>query len=682
MRMRFWPSVAVVLSLVVAVSLLVALGAQPADRGDITGVVVDSLGSALPGVTVTIVGPEHRQSVTDGRGIYMFRAVLPGRYEVRFELPGFGAETQGATVRAGRTESLRTAMAPLAAVTPQPIPRDRMRVDGPPLGGRTAVEPPPATPVPQAELGRQQAQPSVAAARPTGAPAETNSFPPRYVGPMNTEAYDSQDENPFRRVTADPLSTFSIDVDTASYANTRRFLMLGSLPPAGAVRIEELINYFRFDYPQPQGGQPFSVTTELAECPWNPKHRLALIGLQGRESLRESPPARNLVFLIDVSGSMMPSDKLPLVRNALRMLVDELTERDRVAIVVYAGSSGLVLPSTPGHHKARIHRAIGELEAGGSTNGGEGIQLAYRVAREHYIRGGINRVVLATDGDFNVGVTSQDELVRLIEQQRASGVFLSVLGVGTGNLKDSTMEKLADKGNGNYSYLDSLHEARKVLVREAGATLVTIAKDVKIQVEFNPKTVAGYRLIGYENRVLKHEDFNDDKKDAGDIGEGHSVTALYEIVPVGVEMDLPAVDPLKYQRPAEVNASASADELLTIKLRYKAPDGDESRLISTTLPRNHRNTPRSHGNTPRNHGNTEASLTPNLGFASAVAEVGMLLRDSKHAGSASYERAIARARTFRQDDPEGYRAEFIKLAELAASLKNLGGTKNEDMRRD
>jgi Ca-activated chloride channel homolog len=249
-------------------------------------------------------------------------------------------------------------------------------------------------------------------------------------------------------------------------------------------------------------------------------------------------------------------------------------------------------------------------------------------------------------------------------------------------LKDSTMEKLADKGNGNYSYLDSLHEARKVLVREAGATLVTIAKDVKIQVEFNPKTVAGYRLIGYENRVLKHEDFNDDKKDAGDIGEGHSVTALYEIVPVGVEMDLPAVDPLKYQRPAEVNASASADELLTIKLRYKAPDGDESRLISTTLPRNHRNTPRSHGNTPRNHGNTEASLTPNLGFASAVAEVGMLLRDSKHAGSASYERAIARARTFRQDDPEGYRAEFIKLAELAASLKNLGGTKNEDMRRD
>jgi Ca-activated chloride channel family protein len=475
----------------------------------------------------------------------------------------------------------------------------------------------------------------------------------RFAGPFNTEAYDHLDENPFRRVASDPLSTFSIDVDTASYANVRRFLNDGQLPPAGAVRIEELINYFRFDYPQPASGQPFSVTTELAECPWNPKHRLALVGLQGREIESANVPPRNLVFLIDVSGSMMSPDKLPLVQTSLRMLTDVLHARDRVAIVVYAGSTGLVLPSTSGDRKPEIHRAIAELTAGGSTNGGAGIQLAYRIAREHFIRGGVNRVVLATDGDFNVGTTSQDELIRLIEGERASGVFLSVLGVGTGNLKDSTMEKLADKGNGNYSYLDSLHEARKVLVREAGGTLVTIAKDVKIQVEFNPKAVNGYRLIGYENRMLRHEDFNDDKKDAGEIGAGHSVTALYEIVPAGVEMTAPGVDPLKYQMPTQTTSAASADELLAVKLRYKAPDGDESRLISSVVT------------------NQPQEIRVNLGFASAVAEVGMLLRKSQHAPTANYEAAIARARKFRQDDPEGTRAEFVKLAELAASLGRL-----------
>jgi Ca-activated chloride channel family protein len=475
----------------------------------------------------------------------------------------------------------------------------------------------------------------------------------RHVGPMNTEAYDSLDENPFRRVAVDPLSTFSIDVDTASYANARRFLNDGRLPPAGAVRIEELVNYFRYDYPQPRNGAPFSVTTELAECPWNAKHRLALIGLQGRDLPAEATPPRNLVFLLDVSGSMMSADKLPLIRHAMRMLVDELTARDRVAIVVYAGASGLVLPSTPGDQKTRVHDAIAGLEAGGSTNGGDGIRLAYKVAREQFIAKGVNRVILATDGDFNVGTTSQDELVRLIETERASGVFLSVLGVGTGNLKDSTMEKLADKGNGNYAYLDSLHEARKVLVREAGSTLVTIAKDVKIQIEFNPKTVAGYRLIGYENRMLRHEDFNDDTKDAGEIGAGHSVTAIYEIVPAGVEVDVPPVDPLKYQTPAAATAGASSNELVTVKLRYKAPDGDESRLIATTIDAR-----------PR-------PLSSNLGFASAVAEAGMILRGSRHAGTSSYKTAAARARQFRGADPDGYRAEFVKLVELAESLSRL-----------
>ena len=471
------------------------------------------------------------------------------------------------------------------------------------------------------------------------------------VAEFNTEAYDHIEENRFHRVDADPLSTFSVDVDTASYANVRRFLVDGELPPAGAVRTEELINYFRFAYPQPSGNVPFSITTELAECPWNPKHRLALIGLQGRSLKERDPSPRNLVFLLDVSGSMMPSDKLPLVKAAMRMLTDVLTERDRVAIVVYAGASGLVLPSTAGDQKERIQEALEKLEAGGSTNGAQGIQLAYQVARRNFIRGGVNRVVLATDGDFNVGVTNQSDLVSLIERERESGIFLSVLGVGTGNLKDSTMEKLADKGNGNYAYLDSLHEARKMLVREAGGTLETIAKDVKIQVEFNPRQVAGYRLIGYENRMLNHQDFNDDKKDAGEIGAGHSVTALYEIVPVGAPIDAPGVDPLKYQRESQQTRAAGSGELLTVKVRFKEPDGETSRLLSRVLS------------------NQSTAMTANLGFASAVAEFGMLLRESPLRGSASFASLTARARKFVGEDEDGYRAQFIQLAERAATLR-------------
>jgi len=467
---------------------------------------------------------------------------------------------------------------------------------------------------------------------------------------FNTEAYDRIDDNPFRRVTQDPLSTFSIDVDTASYANVRRFLNSGSLPPRDAVRIEELVNYFRFDYARPANGAPFSVTTEIAACPWNPKHRLALIGLQAKPFETDAMPARNLVFLLDVSGSMMPPDKLPLIKTAMRMLVDTLTERDRIAIVVYAGASGLALPSTSGANKEKIHQAIAQLEAGGSTNGAAGITLAYQVAQDHFAKGGINRVILATDGDFNVGVTNQGDLTRLIEDKRATGIFLSVLGVGTGNVKDSTMEKLADRGNGNYAYLDSLHEARKVLVKEAGATLVTVAKDVKIQVEFNPEHVSAYRLIGYENRVLRNQDFNDDKKDAGEIGAGHTVTALYEVVPAGVEIETPSVDPLKYQRPAGGSVSAARDELMTVKLRYKAPDADESRLISLPVK------------------NRTADLSANVGFAAAVAEFGMMLRQSEHRGSSSWQDAAALARRFRGADPDGYRAEFARLVELAQSL--------------
>jgi len=473
---------------------------------------------------------------------------------------------------------------------------------------------------------------------------------------LNTAAYDRIDDNAFRRVADDPLSTFSIDVDTASYANVRRFLNNGSLPPRDAVRIEELINYFRFDYARPTNGAPFSVSTEIATCPWNPTHRLALIGLQAPSIDQESVPPRNLVFLLDVSGSMMPADRLPLIRTAMRMLVDTLTDRDRVAIVVYAGASGLVLPSTSGAEKETIHQAIARLEAGGSTNGAAGITLAYDVAQKQFVKGGINRVILATDGDFNVGVTSQGDLTRLIEEKRASGIFLSVLGVGHDNLKDSTMEKLADRGNGNYAYLDSLHEARKVLVKEAGATLVTVAKDVKIQIEFNPANVAAYRLIGYENRLLRNQDFNDDKKDAGEIGAGHTVTALYEIVPPGADSDVAAVDPLKYQRPSAGATSAGRDELMTVKLRYKAPDSDQSRLISVPV---------------KNH---TSELSANLGFAAAVAEFGMVLRQSEHKGSSTFADASTLARRFRGPDPDGYRAEFARLVELASSLSQQATT--------
>jgi len=504
-------------------------------------------------------------------------------------------------------------------------------------------------PVPQAATTVGQSMlVSAAPAAPAFAGMD-GAFRRQYAG-FNTEAYDTIDEHRLRRVADDPLSTFSIDVDTASYSNVRRLLNSGTLPPVDAVRVEELVNYFRFAYERSDEDVPFSVTAEVAACPWNPRHRLALIGLQARTLEPGRTPPRNLVFLLDVSGSMDSPDKLPLVQMAMRMLTDTLTPEDRVAIVVYAGASGLALPSTPGSRKADIQGAIAELKPGGSTNGADGIQLAYDVAARNFIKGGINRVILATDGDFNVGVTSESELVRLIEEKREKGVFLSVLGVGTGNVKDSTMEKLADKGNGNYAYLDSLHEARRVLVAEAGATLVTVAKDVKIQVEFNPKVVGAYRLIGYENRMLEQQDFNDDKKDAGEIGAGHSVTALYEIVPAGEPIDSGTVDPLRYQDRPQPNAASESDELMTVKLRYKQPDEDGSRMISVAV----------------RDGNGE--LTGNLGFASAVAEFGMLLRGSEHKGQATWSSARDLAQRFRGDDLDGYRAEFIRLIDLAASL--------------
>ena len=469
---------------------------------------------------------------------------------------------------------------------------------------------------------------------------------------FNREGYDHIRDNPFLAVGTNPLSTFSIDVDTASYANVRRCLTAGQFPPKGAVRIEELVNYFRYDSPEPEGRSPFSITTELGVCPWTPEHRLALVGLRGRSIDDENLPPRNLTFLLDVSGSMNSPDKLPLLKRAMGLLVDTLREEDHVAIVVYAGASGLVLSPTSGSDRARIGEALEALRAGGSTAGGAGIQLAYQVAAESFLDGGINRVILATDGDFNVGLSSESDLIDLIEEKRETGVFLSVLGFGRGNLQDSKMEKLADHGNGNYSYIDTLREARKVLVSEAGATLMTIAKDVKIQVEFNPARVSAYRLVGYENRALRAEDFADDKKDAGEIGAGHTVTALYEIVPVGVSMDLPAVDPLKYQQPA-ISDGSRTPEMLTVKLRHKEPTGERSRLTSVVLE------------------DTPGRASADLRFAAAVAAFGMLLRDSDHKGSASWTQVIDLARSAIGPDLEGHRTEFLVLARKAQTLATM-----------
>ncbi len=481
------------------------------------------------------------------------------------------------------------------------------------------------------------------------APAPGPPAPP--VPESNTERYDAIEENDFRLVRDEPLSTFSIDVDTASYSNVRRLLSDGHLPPSGAVRIEEMVNYFRYDYAEPEDDDPFAVHLEVAGCPWAPDHRLVRIGLKGAEiDLAQRPPA-NLVFLIDVSGSM--SEELPLLVRGFHLLVDQLRDKDQVAIVVYAGASGLVLPSTSGGRKDAIRAALDGLQAGGSTNGGEGIELAYRVAADHFVEGGTNRVVLATDGDFNVGVASRDELVRLVQEKAKSGVFLSVLGFGTGNLQDSQLEELADKGNGNYAYVDGLREAKKVLVEQMAGTLLTIAKDVKIQVEFNPALVAAHRLIGYENRALAHQDFNDDAKDAGEIGAGHTVTALYEIVPAGQDLRVPGVDPLRYQTARGATEDAATGELLTVKLRSKAPDGDTSRLVERRA-------------TDAGTGFDDAST--DFRFAAAVAEFAMLLRDSEHRGDANHDAVLEIARSSLGDDVTGWRAEFLDLVAKANSI--------------
>ncbi len=520
-----------------------------------------------------------------------------------------------------------------------------------------------------------------------------SSLRPQLLERESAEAYSAIHDNPFAMPVQEPLSTFSIDVDTAAYSNMRRLLTQGSWPPADAVRIEELVNYFNYDYAPPnevgirnaEGGtedktfrtpnSPFRVHLEVAGCPWNAEHRLVRVGLKGKEIALDKRPFSNIVFLIDVSGSMNEPNKLPLVKAGLKRLVDQFTENDRVGIVVYAGASGLVLDSTNASQKDVILSSIENLQAGGSTNGGEGIQLAYSLARKHFIEKGTNRVILCTDGDFNVGITNQDDLTRLIEEESKSGVFLSVLGFGMGNLKDSTLEKLADKGNGNYSYIDTLREANKVFVEQMTGTLITIAKDVKIQIEFNPALVGAYRLIGYENRMLAAQDFHDDTKDAGEIGAGHTVTALYEIIPPSKLPAQPkepaAEEKLKYQpnvkSPSAVKSSqpenlkfqisdskSQSRELLTIKLRYKQPDADKSSLIEMPL---------------NDEGRSFAQASTDFRFAASVASFGMILRHSPHRGNATLDAVAEIAQSALGADKSGYRSEFVGLVRSAKALQ-------------
>jgi Ca-activated chloride channel family protein len=473
----------------------------------------------------------------------------------------------------------------------------------------------------------------------------------------NTETYNHIVDNPFLLAAKFPLSTFSIDVNTASYSNVRRFLLQEKkLPPKDAVRIAELVNYFEYDYAEPKGEHPIALATEVAECPWDTRLKLVRIGLQAKKISLDDLPPRNLVFLVDTSGSMDAPNRLPLLKQSLQLLTAQLRPQDRVAIVAYAGSAGLVLPSTPGTEREKIVAALNRLHAGGSTNGGEGIELAYKVAQQNFIKGGVNRVIIGTDGDFNVGITNEGDLVRLIEEKRRTGVYLSVLGFGMGNLKDATMEKLAHHGNGHYAYIDTLDEARKQFVDRGGA-LHTLANDVKIQVEFNPAKVHAYRLVGYENRLLKDQDFNDDRTDAGDLGAGHSVTAFYVIAPPGVNIDVPAIDNLKYQQPPRLSDAALTDEMLTVKVRYTPPDTTKSRLLTQPVPA--KSMP-------------FAQASSDFRFAAAVATFGMVLRDSPYKGTATYAQVTQIAGAALGKDATGHRAEFLQLVQIADQLAAKG----------
>jgi Ca-activated chloride channel homolog len=649
--------------LALAFSLLAAvLTAQ--SRATVTGSVVDAMLKPLVGVVVTLerAGRSVASSITDANGVFTFADVASGTYVVRATHAGFPpfSKTLTVTALATKLQLPIVLMRPEDAIAPKAPDNNTAR----PIG--IAAPPPPAQ-YPPVAGGRggivggvagsggapsMRLDQAIVYGRPVMERDQWTMYPP-----PNSETYTDIEPNRFQRTIDRPLSTFGADVDTASYSNARRFLSNGQLPPPEAIRVEEFVNYFRFAYAPPRNGKPMSLTTEIGDCPWAPSHKLVLIGARAAAPAPREIAGRNMVLLIDVSGSMEPQERLPLIKTALGLFVDTLRPDDTISIVTYAGTSGVALPPTPARQRNTIQRAIGDLRAGGSTNGASGLIMAYRTAREAFVPGGVNRVILATDGDFNVGVTSQQELLRLIERERDSGVFLSVFGVGSGNLKDATMEMLADKGNGNYAYLDSLREARRVLIKEADATLETVAKDVKFQVEFNPAIVSSWKLIGYEDRKLAARDFNNDRKDAGEMGANHTVTALYEIVPVGAkddDGDRPAVDGLKYQqttpaKPRPISTDAAHNgEWFTVKARYKEPDSDTSQLISQAV--------------------RPIARPEFLPLASAVAEFGLLLRDQPH-DIARWDALTKRLAAI--DVPTALAPEVAEMKELVATARGL-----------
>jgi len=615
-------------------------GFKPNSSRHITGKVSDA-NTALAGASVAVVGAKL-YATTNINGLYAID-VPEGDYKLSFTYVGY----QKMVVKIGKTDVINVVLTPNnenlneVVTIANGIPKRSHARRG---AGNADISI-------DAPVGNSDAKVAV---------ANSNMSPPvsgRPVSlslmPTNDESYQPIVENGFNNAKDNPLSTFSVDVDNASFSNMRRFINNGQLPPADAVRIEEMLNYFSYDLSGPKDNEPVAIHTELSSAPWNPAHRLLRIGLKAKTIAIDKLPASNLVFLLDVSGSMQDANKLPLVKAAMKMLVDELRPKDKVTIVAYAGEAGLRLAPTSGGNKERIDSAIDQLYAGGSTNGGEGIKLAYKMAADNFIKNGNNRIIMATDGDFNVGPSNDGDMESLIVKERATNVAISIMGVGMGNVKDSKMETLADKGNGNYFYIDNITEARKALVSEFGGTMFTVAKDVKLQVEFNPAKVQAYRLLGYEDRMLNKEDFNNDRKDAGDMGSGHTVTALYEIVPAGIKDDYSvSVDPLKYQKTDEVQKSTT-NEMLTIKFRYKQPDSMVSKLSQAVVNDN-----------PEKLNNTSGDFK----FAAAVAEFGMLLRDSQFKQKSNYDQAISLARQGKGEDNEGYRSEFIKLAESAKLL--------------
>ena len=620
-----------------AIALIISILVNAQER-IITGKVTDETGSALPGVSISVKG-KTKGTTCDLNGKYSIQ--VQSTDILIFSFVGYTSQE----IKIGKNDILNVKMKANVQKLEEVVMYDSNVIQGKVAG---------------VSISKSEAKMRI---RRTNSPSATygGNYEPMPVptyratdAESNNEEYKSEKEIGFKATDKDPQTTFSIDVDRAAYTNIRRFIMQnGQLPPKDAVRIEEMINYFDYNYAQPKGKDPINIETEISDSPWNKGLKILHIGLQAKTIPTDNLPASNLVFLIDVSGSMDAQNKLPLVKTAFKLLTDQLREQDKVAIVVYAGAAGLVLPPTSGKDKNKIKDALENLSAGGSTAGGAGIELAYKTAMDNFVKGGNNRVILATDGDFNVGVSSNEGLEKLVELKRKSGVFLSVLGFGMGNYKDSKMETLSDKGNGNYAYIDNLLEAEKVFVKEFGGTLFTVAKDVKLQLEFNPKYVKAYRLIGYENRALANEDFKNDAKDAGEMGSGHTVTAIYEIIPAGVESTfLP--DKLKYQQFSNTIAGVNSNEVCSVKIRYKQPDSDKSVQMEDLVMDAH---------------TALEKTSENFRFSVAVAEFGLLLRGSDFKGSANYEQILSLTKDALGKDSEGYRAEFLKLVKTAKLLE-------------